>query len=264
LIQVGIKAEYVDKDGQVGVYFGNKGTAALEAFTVQYLVPDEAALKLSASPLSQHLEANKQIVQRINVQCLAPFVDPPTLRIQFLLPDTSPRRIQMKFPVVLTKFMVGRDLSSQDFFQTWRIQKFVLNEVTSVVHLATRLQGALVNIARSIVFGGALQLLHGLDQNPDNFVLAGQFAHRPTSVPDRSTAFSFTETSLSDDTFGVSGSQDRGLSLVRVEVGSGRFSGKVRVAVRSSDRLVAQAICNCIVLQLAEPHEPHTHSGVAR
>merc|ERR550525_273358 len=77
---------------------------------------------------------------------------------------------------MLTKFMVGRDLSAQDFFQYWRHQNFVLNEVTSIVHLAARLRGQLVYVARSIVFGGALRMHHGIDTNPDNFVLVASLA----------------------------------------------------------------------------------------
>ena len=84
------------------------------------LTLQEHALKIIASPLSQHLEADEQIVQRLQVSLLEPFAEPPWLRLHFLLPDASPRRIQLKFPVILPKFMVGKDLSQQDFFRHWR------------------------------------------------------------------------------------------------------------------------------------------------
>eukprot|EP00438_Fugacium_kawagutii_P034846 Skav225542 [mRNA] locus=scaffold81:66342:68352:- [translate_table: standard] len=45
---------------------------------------------------------------------------------------------------------------------------------------------------------------------------------------------------------------DGGLSLMRVEVGSGRFTGKARVVVRSSNHVAAKALCDCLVTQLAE------------
>ncbi|CAE8634883.1 unnamed protein product [Polarella glacialis] len=243
LLQVGVKSEYSGCEGQLAVFFGNKSTAALQAFTVQYFVREEHALRLVASPISQQLEADRQIVQRLAVTLLEPFVETPWLRLQFLLPDASPRRIQLKFPIMLPKFMAGRELSPQDFFRHWRQQSLVLNEVTSIVHLAERLRGPLVHVARSIVFGGALRLHHGVDTNPDNFVLVSQLAE-PSGGR------------------GLDQEAQDNLCLIRVEVGSGRFTGKARVVVRSSDHVAAKALVDCIVNQLAEPNAPHA-SGVS-
>jgi len=239
LLQIGVKAEYSGLEGQIAVFYGNKGHAGLQSFTAQYFVREEHALKVVASPLNQHLEADEQIVQRLQVTLLGPFSEYPWLRLQFLLPDASPRRIQLKFPIILPKFMVGRDLSQQDFFRYWRQQHFVLNEVTSVVHLAERLRGPLVNIARCIVFGGSFRLHHGIDSNADNFVMVSMLA--PGQYDQRGH-----DAVAQQDT-------DGGLSLMRVEVGSGRFTGKARVVVRSSNHVVAKAICDCLVTQLAEP-----------
>lgn len=257
LLQVGVKAEYSGKEGQMAVYFGNKGGAALQAFTVQYFVREERALRLSASPLSQQLDADKQVVQRISVTCFEPFLEPPWLRVQLLLPDASPRRLQIKFPVVLTKFMAGRELATQDFFRYWRHQRFVLNEATGIVHLAERLRGALVHVARSIVFGGALRLHHGVDTSPDNLVLATQLADQGSAATDR-------DGDRTLDGLGLGPDHEGGLSLVRVEVGSGRFTGKVRIVVRSSDHTVARALCDGIAMQLAEANAPQTGGAAVR
>jgi len=260
LLQIGVKAEYAGMEGQMAVFFGNKGGASLHAFTVQYFVKEEKALRLSASPLNQQLDSDKQVIQRITAVMQEPFVEPPVLRIQFLLPDTSPRTIQLKLPIVLTKFMVGRDMTPQDFFQQWRQQHFVLNEATSIVHLASRFRGALVQVARSIVFGGALRMHHGIDTNPDNFVLVGQLCEqgRPAAGGHDYDA------DRSRGVFGVGSDREHGLSLVRVEVGSGRFVGKARVVVRSSDHVVARALCDGIVAQLAEANAPQSDGAVAR
>lgn len=249
LIQIGVKAEYSGREGQFAVFFGNKGSAALQAFTVQYFVREEQALKLNASPLSQQLESDKQVVQRVSVSCVEPFAQPVWLRVQFLLPDTSPRRIQLRFPIVLTKFMLGLELAPADFFRYWRQQSFVLNEVATIVHLSSRLRGQLVHIARSIVFGGALQLHHGVDNNPDNFVLVGRLADDGQKPA---------------DSFAPNGDQDRGLTLIRVEVGTGRFTGKARIVVRSSNPAVSRAVCDLIVAQLSEPNAPPSSDVAAR
>lgn len=230
MLQVGLKTEYRGLEGQVAVYYGNKGSAALQAFQVHYSggSVEEGSLRLTSSAVPQQLNASEQEVQRISVACVQPFVDPPLMRIQYLLPDACPRRIQLKFPVVITKFMQGLDMKQDEFFHLWRSQRFVLNEVTSVVNLATRLRTALVHVQRSLIFGGALRLLYGFDPNPDNFVLVSQLADQ-------------------------GGSRESGLTLIRVEVGSARFNGKARIVVRASDHAISRAVCESIVLQLTQP-----------
>jgi len=249
LIQVGVKAEYRGRDGQLGIFFGNKGSAALQAFSVQYVVREEHALRLSASSLSQQLDPRDQVVQRVSATCIEPFIEAPGMRVQFLLPDASPRKLQMRLPVVMTKFMCGRELSQQEFFRIWREQHYVLNEVTSVVNLAPRLRTALVHVARSLVFGGALRLHHGFDGNPENFVLVTEFGtDRERDNRDGASA--------RGGDLGADGRVDQeasGLSLIRVEVGSGRFAGKARIVVRASQHGTARAICECIVGQLSIP-----------
>lgn len=229
MLQVGLKTEYRGLEGQLAIYYGNKGSAALQAFQVHFTgnSMDEGTLRLTSSSLPQQVEAHDQVVQRISVTCAQPFVDPPLMRLQYLLPDACPRRIQIKFPVVITKFMQGLDMKQDAFFHLWRSQQFVLNEVTSVVNLATRLRAALVHIQRSLIFGGAVRLLYGFDPNPDNFVLVSQLADQ-------------------------GGSNDSGVSLIRVEVGSGRFNGKARIVVRASDHALSRAICEAVVLQLTQ------------
>lgn len=229
MLQVGLKTEYRGLEGQLAIYYGNKGSAALQAFQVHFSGSsmDDGTLRLTSSAVPQQLEAHDQVVQRISVTCAQPFVDPPLMRIQYLLPDACPRRIQIKFPVVITKFMQGLELKQEEFFHLWRSQRFVLNEVTSVVNLATRLKAALVHIQRSLIFGGAVRLLYGFDPNPDNFVLVSQMADQ-------------------------GGSSDSGVSLIRVEVGSGRFSGKARIVVRASEHSLSRAICEAVVLQLTQ------------
>jgi len=274
MLQIGVKSEFVGREGQLAVFYGNKGNAALQAFTAQYFVREENALRLTASPLSQQLDADKQIVQRVTATCLEPFAEPVWLRVQFLLPDTSPRRIQLRFPVILPKFMVGRELSTADFFRHWRQQSFVLNETMSVVHLAGRLRGQLAQVAKSVLLGGALRLHHKVDDNPDNFVLVSQLSEPVSSTSGAGQGFNnlgsdrFDERpggGLDPSSFGLGGGDaEASLSLIRIEVGSGRFAGKVRIVVRSGHPTVARALCDCLVLQLAEASSPQSGEAAVR
>mmetsp|Transcript_76005 Transcript_76005/g.180845 ORF Transcript_76005/g.180845 Transcript_76005/m.180845 type:complete len:731 (+) Transcript_76005:99-2291(+) len=291
MLQIGVKAEFQGLDGQIAVYFGNKANAALQAFSVQYFVREDNAVKLSVSSVGHQVEPMSQVMQRVSVKLVSPFSEPPAMRVQYLLPDASPRKITIRFPLVLTKFMRGRELSQQDFFRLWRDQHFVLNEVTSVCNLAPRLRSALVYIARVLASGGALRLHHGYDSNPDNFVLVGQLAGslhshagypghpgNPSQDPNYPSSYgeahghgydgygnAMGDAPYGQSSYGGGGDTDKdiGLCLVRVEVGSGRFTGKVRIAVRSSDHTVAQGVCECILLQLTEPHSSGLDSQTA-
>jgi len=275
MLQIGVKSEFHACEGQLAVFYGNKGNAALQAFTAQYFVREENALRLTASPSSQQLDSDKQVVQRVTAVCLEPFAEPVWLRVQFLLPDTSPRRIQLRFPVVLSKFMVGRELSTTDFFRHWRQQNFVLNETMSVVHLAGRLRGQLAQIAKSVVLGGVLRLHHKVDDNPDNFVLVSQLSEPVSPASGQGgQGFNSRGSDRFDDraggghdasSFGLGGGDaETSLSLIRVEVGSGRFAGKVRIVVRSGHPTAARALCDCLVLQLAEASSVQSGEAAVR
>merc|ERR1719281_873796 len=65
MLQVGLKTEYRGLEGQLAVYFGNKGSAALQAFQVHYSGAsiDEGTLRFSSSSIGQQLEAHDQVVQ---------------------------------------------------------------------------------------------------------------------------------------------------------------------------------------------------------
>merc|ERR1719271_2380533 len=62
MLQIGLKTEYRGLEGQLAVYYGNKGSAALQAFNVHYSgnSMEEGNLRLSSSSLGQQLEANDQ------------------------------------------------------------------------------------------------------------------------------------------------------------------------------------------------------------
>ncbi|CAK0893064.1 unnamed protein product [Prorocentrum cordatum] len=148
LLQIGVKAEYSGSEGRLAVYFANKGATALQAFGVQYIVNDPNSLRLDAAPVSQQLNAGQQVVQMVSVVCLGPFCEPPWLRLRYILADASPWRGQMRFPIVLPKFMTGLELTPSQFFADWRRQDFALSESTGLVVLSGRLQGSPLQIAR--------------------------------------------------------------------------------------------------------------------
>ncbi|CEM32104.1 unnamed protein product [Vitrella brassicaformis CCMP3155] len=231
-------SHYTGLEGQLGIYYGNKSHGVLQSFQVS-LQPSRAwggdaehvPLVIAASTVEGRLASRQQTCQEVNVKCRCPFQGSPLMEIQFLLPDNTPRTLHLKLPVVVSKFMERRTFSAQDFFSLWRNESFILHEVTSIVDLAHRLRGSLIHLARCVQLGGALELLTGLDANPDNLVLAGVFASRESGVEHVKPAFAPS------------------VVLTRIELGTGRHRGKIRIAVRSDSHLLAQAVRQLIILQ---------------
>lgn len=228
IIQIGIKAKFTGLgEGVLGVYYGNKTSGILQNLQTKFTdIP--LNLHLTSSPVPTQLGPKSQLCQRVSTQISGPFTAPPKLTVSFLLPDNTPRLIPLRIPVTIAKFMQGKsEMSSEEFFSNWRQQLFLLNESSAVVNVIMNL----AQIARVATLGTALSLHHQIDEQPDNLVLVGQF---PSDSVDGIRCATIPEA----------------LALVRIEVGTGQFAGKARIAVRSNDPTVANALKDCLVEQL--------------
>lgn len=223
VIQIGIKSSFRDLEGEMFVYFGNKHAHVLQNLQIDLTCKDKEALKVTWTTPPAHIEPKQQICQRLNVQAMAPFSEEPRIRVQFFLADGSPRRMQSPLPITINKFLRPCDtISCQEYLSLWREVEFHRNEISNVCQLSRRFGGRLGVLAKCATLGNALKLLVGVDPSPDNFVLAGLF---PGDFP--STV------------------------LVRLEVGTGSFKGKARIAVRSDSVSLARAACNAIQSQIS-------------
>ena len=229
IVQIGIKAKFSGLgEGVLGVYFGNKTSGVLQSFQTRYSIETAGEmLHLTTSPIPTQLGPKSQVCQRVSAQISGPFVNAPQLVVSFLLPDNTPRTIPLRFPITINKFMQPRDISTDEFFSNWRQQLFLLNESSAVVNVAMNL----AQIARVSQLGNSLKLHHQLDEVPDNLVLVGQF---PSDSPEGIRCATIPEA----------------LVLLRIEVGTGANGGKARIAVRSNDALVAEAVRVCLASQL--------------
>jgi hypothetical protein len=230
-IQIGIKAKFTGLgEGVLGVYYGNKTSGILQNFQTKYSLEDCGShLHLTTSPLPSQIGPKSQICQRVAAQITGPFADSPKLTVSFLLPDNTPKTIPLRLPVTIGKFMQGRELTRDEFFSNWRQQIFVLSESSSVVNVVMNL----AQIARIATLGGALTLHHQIDEVADNLVLVGHF---PSDSLDGIRCATVPEA----------------LVLVRIEVGAGSHVGRARVAVRSNDPLVAEAVRQCLAHQMGK------------
>eukprot|EP00397_Hematodinium_sp_SG-2012_P030712 GEMP01032549.1.p1 GENE.GEMP01032549.1~~GEMP01032549.1.p1 ORF type:complete len:508 (+),score=65.07 GEMP01032549.1:405-1928(+) len=214
VMQIGIKSSYRDLEGEVFIFFGNKHTSVLQSLSVNLHSKNHEALNITWTTAPQLIEPKQQICQRLNVRSAAPFSEDPSMQVQFLLGDGTPRRIQTRLPITINKFLRPCEtITASEYMTLWRKVEFVRNEFSAVVNLSKRFEGRLASLAKCVTLGGALRLLVGVDGNPDNFVLCGQW---PGDFP-------YT-------------------LLMRVEIGTGSFKGKTRLAVRSDSSSLAQAV----------------------
>lgn len=72
LIQIGVKSEFRQNLGRIGLFYGNKTQQALLNFQPQISWSDENQVKLAVQikPVDSVLEAGAQIQQLINAECI--------------------------------------------------------------------------------------------------------------------------------------------------------------------------------------------------
>lgn len=75
LIQIGVKSEFRQNLGRIGLFYGNKTQYALHSFQPQLSWTDENQIKLAVQvkPVDPILEAGAQIQQMINAECIDDF-----------------------------------------------------------------------------------------------------------------------------------------------------------------------------------------------
>ncbi|CAG2066017.1 unnamed protein product, partial [Timema podura] len=75
LIQIGVKSEFRQNLGRLGLFYGNKTSFALQNFAPTISCPDSLVSKLNVQvkPVEPVLEAGAQIQQMINVECVEDF-----------------------------------------------------------------------------------------------------------------------------------------------------------------------------------------------
>ncbi|XP_065070823.1 AP-2 complex subunit alpha-2-like [Rhopilema esculentum] len=171
IIQIGIKSEYKTNRGQIRVFYGNKTSYSLTAFSTAVHLDDnlKSRLLVVSQDVPGNVDGGAQIQQGIECECLSDFADQPLLIVQFSVTGTV-HKIVLKLPIFLVKFAAGASMNAQDFFNRWK-------QLSRPEQEAQRIFNAAFPIDREAtttkLLGTGLSLLEGIDPNPDNFVLAG-------------------------------------------------------------------------------------------
>lgn len=215
LIQIGVKSEFRQNLGRIGLFYGNKTQFAIQNVRPELHWTDLHKLNVQMKPMEPVLEAGAQIQQMLTAECIEDFVDVPSMSVSFVY-NNVPQKITMKLPLTLNKFFEPTEMNGESFFARWKN----LGGEQQRAQKIFKAQGAIdIAAARTKLAGFGMQLLDGIDPNPDNFVCAGIVHTRVQQVG----------------------------CLMRLE--PNRQAQMFRLTVRSSKETVSQEICDLLADQ---------------
>ncbi|KAI5065138.1 hypothetical protein GOP47_0019833 [Adiantum capillus-veneris] len=168
-IQIGLKAEWRAHQGRVTLFLGNKHVGALGTVRAVILPPAHLRMHLSTVP--------DTIPPRAQVQCPLEIINLQASRDLAVLEfsysyGNVPVNVNLRLPIILSKFLQGVPLSPADFVSQWRAltgPPLKLQEVVRGVKPLTILE-----------MSGLFSSIHitvapGLDPNPNNIVAGTVF-----------------------------------------------------------------------------------------
>ncbi len=168
-IQVGIRAEYRAHLGVIKLYFTNKASFPIGSFTTTLDNKSSPDLKIDTKSLPDStVEAGTQAQQTIVCTSIAPFSEPPTIRISYLA--GALQGYTLKLPILPHRFMDPSDLTAEDFFKRWKQIGDGPLEAQST--FSQRNSSAAMNdkYIRDTVAGFRWRILDNVDPNPKNIV----------------------------------------------------------------------------------------------
>lgn len=216
LLQIGVKSEYRQNLGRIGVFYGNKTSFQFTAFCVDVAQPNPSELSIQPKPVVGVVDSGAQVQQQFNVECITDFREPPVMSIQFIYSGAQ-QKINLKLPVVLSKFIEPAEMEASTFFQRWKILSGPNQECQKIFKAATTMDGEQI---KTKLLGFNVSVLPGIDPNPENYVSAGVLHTRNQQV-------------------GI---------LVRLE--PNKQAQMFRLTIRASREKVAEILCNLLQPQL--------------
>ncbi|XP_077542865.1 adaptor protein complex 2, subunit alpha [Haemaphysalis longicornis] len=168
LLQIGVKAEFRQNLGRVGLFYGNKTASQFQSF-LPNVTSDNVALSIQVKPVEPAIEAGAQVEQMVNVECVQDFAEAPGLVVQFVYCGVQ-QKFTLRLPVFLNKFLEPTIMNSESFFSRWKNLSIPGQEEQKIFKARFPMENESI---RSKLSGFGMQLLDGIDPNPDNFVCAG-------------------------------------------------------------------------------------------
>ncbi|XP_074660893.1 AP-2 complex subunit alpha-2-like [Tubulanus polymorphus] len=171
LIQVGIKSEFCQNLGRLGMFYGNKTSFPLQNFKVDVVYPPEAnaELNIQLKPCDPTIEGGAQVQQLINVECIDDFIEAPLLNLKFMYSGAQ-QNITVRLPLTINKFVQSTQMNSTTFFQRWKQLSAPQQECQKIFTAKNSMEPDQIKLK---LMGFGLTLLEGIDPNPENYVSAG-------------------------------------------------------------------------------------------
>ncbi|CAL4072661.1 unnamed protein product [Meganyctiphanes norvegica] len=170
IIQIGIKAEFRQNLGRIGVFYGNKTSMPLQGFipNVSATAEQNGKCTVQVKPVDPSIEAGAQVQQLINSECIEDFDGLPDLIVGFTYGNV-PQRLALKLPLSVNKFFEPTDMNGESFFARWKNLSGALQEAQKIFKATSPMESAAI---KTKLIGFGMQLLEGIDPNPENFVCA--------------------------------------------------------------------------------------------
>ncbi|XP_022197986.1 AP-2 complex subunit alpha [Nilaparvata lugens] len=174
LIQIGVKCEFRQNLGRLALFYGNKTSFPLQNFSATIQSPSDWVNKLNiqVKPVDMLLEAGAQIQQMVNAECVEDYLDSPTMNVTFLY-NNVPQKLKMKLPLTINKFFEPTEMNGESFFARWKNLGVSISNPQKSQKIFRAVGPMDLMATRTKVLGFGMQLLDGIDPNPDNFVCAG-------------------------------------------------------------------------------------------
>jgi len=171
IIQIGIKSEYRQGVGRLGIFYGNKTTVPLTNFLVQLHNNPDVSQKMAVElqPISNVIDNGAQIQQMIKCEIIDVFDEIPVLAVSFSV-GTAPQQLLLQLPVFLTKCSVSAEMTNTDFFNRWKGLSAPGQESQKIFNANFPID---TEASKLKLVGCSMGLLEEIDPNPDNFVTAG-------------------------------------------------------------------------------------------
>ncbi|KAK8744218.1 hypothetical protein OTU49_001059 [Cherax quadricarinatus] len=170
IIQIGIKSEFRQNLGRIGVFYGNKTSMPLQAFnpTVSVGPGQQGKVTVQVKPVEPSIDAGAQVQQLVNCECIEDFNGLPDLTVGFTYGNV-PQRLALHLPLSCNKFFEPTDMNGESFFARWKNLSGPLQEAQKIFKATGPMETASI---KTKLLGFGMQLLEGIDPNPENFVCA--------------------------------------------------------------------------------------------
>ena len=180
-LQLGFKSEFRGHSARMGIYYGNQTANPMSAITAVVQLPPSAqgSLALSVQPGPTALPPRGQALQMAQLEFLAPFAEPPILRVQYTEAGAAPQTLSLALPVLPLRFFVPWRLAADQYFAQWRAAGLVEKQLSfqyAGAYDAAATRHALSDLLR-------LAVLDGVDPVATNVCAAGALALKGAPAP---------------------------------------------------------------------------------